>query len=53
MSTSWKTMSLTLKMLLKGPLSNQTVNLNTDSKTMYYSKLKFKYSPFILKHNKS
>ena len=30
-----KTASLKLKML--GPLSNQTVNLNTDSKTLFYS----------------
>ena len=34
------------------PLCNQTVNLKTDSKTLYYSLLKFKYSPSILKHNK-
>ena len=39
-----------LKML--GPLRNQTVNLKTDSKTLYYSILKFIYSPSILKHNK-
>ena len=39
-----------LKML--GPLCNQTVNLKTDSKTLYYSILKLKYSPSILKHNK-
>ena len=31
---------------------NQTVNLKTDSKTLYYSILKLKYSPSILKHNK-
>ena len=35
-----------------GPLCNQTVNLNTDSKTLYYSILKLKYSLSILKHNK-
>ena len=34
-----------------GPLCNQTVNLKTDPKTMYYSALKLKYSP-ILKHDK-
>ena len=41
-----------LKMLV--PLCNQTVNLKTDSKTLYYSimKLKYIYSPSILKHNK-
>ena len=39
-----------IKML--GPLCNQTVSLKTDSKTLYYSKLKLKYSPSILKHNK-
>ena len=35
-----------------GRLCNQTVNLKTDPKTMYYSALKLKYSPSILKHNK-
>ena len=35
-----------------GPLCDQTVNLKTDSKTLYYSLLKLKYSPAILKHNK-
>ena len=34
------------------PLCNQTVNLKTDSKTLYYSLLEFKYIPSILKHNK-
>ena len=34
------------------PLCNQTVNLKTDSKTLYYSTLKLKYSLSILKHNK-
>ena len=34
------------------PLCNQTVNLKTDSKTLYYSKLKLKYGPSILKHKK-
>ena len=33
-----------------GPLCNQTVNLKTHSKTLYYGILKLKYSPF-LKHN--
>ena len=35
-----------------GPLCNQTVSLKTDSKTLYYSTLKLKFSPSILKHNK-
>ena len=35
-----------------GPLCNQTVSLKSDSKTLYYSTLKLKYSPSILKHNK-
>ena len=39
-----------LKML--GLLCNRTVNLKTDSKTLYYSILKLKYSPTVLKHNK-
>ena len=39
-----------LKML--GPLCDQTVNLKSDSKTLYYSTLKLKYSPSIFKHNK-
>ena len=39
-----------LKML--GPLCNWTVNLKTDSKTLYYSILNLKYSPTVLKHNK-
>ena len=39
-----------LKML--GPLCNRTVNLKTDSKTLYYSILNLKYSPTVLKHNK-
>ena len=41
-----ETVSPKLKML--GPLCNQTVNLKTDSKTLYYSLLKLKYSPSIL-----
>ena len=34
----------TLKLKVLGPLCNQTVNLKTDSKTLYYSILKLKYS---------
>ena len=45
-----KKKSLKLKMLQ--PLCNHTVNPKTDSKTLYYSILKLKYSPSILKHNK-
>ena len=39
-----------LKML--GPLCNQTVNLETDSKTLYYNVLLLKYSPSIYLKNK-
>ena len=46
---SLKRTSKELKML--GLLCNQTVNVKTDSKTLYYSILKLKYSPSILKHN--
>ena len=36
-----------------GHLYNQTDNLKTDAKTLYYSLLKLKYSPSIyLKHKK-
>ena len=35
-----------------GPLFDQIVSLKTDSKTLYYSILKLKYSPSIVKHNK-
>ena len=28
-----------------GPLRNQTVNVETDANTLYYSLLKLKYSP--------
>ena len=35
------------KLKILGPLCNQTVNLKTDSKTLYYSILKLKYSPSI------
>ena len=41
---------MSLKLEVLGPLCNQTVNLKTDSKTLYYSILKLQYSP-ILKHN--
>ena len=44
-----KTRRPKLKML--GPLCNQTVNLETDAKTLHYSLLKLKRSPSI-KHNK-
>ena len=40
------------KFRMLGPLCNQMVNLKTDSKTLYYSILKLKCSPSILKHNK-
>ena len=46
-----ETRSLKLKML--GPLCNQTVNMETDAKTLYYSLLRLKCSPSIyLKHKK-
>ena len=45
-----KTRSPKLKML--GPLCNQTVNLETDAETLYYSLLKLKCSPIYLKHKK-
>ena len=50
--TKLKRSSPKLKMLW--PFCNQTVNQKTDSKTLYYSimKLKYIYSPCILKHNK-
>ena len=35
------------EVMLNGPLCNQTVNLETDAKTLYYSLLKLKYSPAI------
>ena len=35
-----------------GPLCNQTVHLKTDSNTLYYSIMKLRSSPSILKHNK-
>ena len=35
-----------------GPLCNQTVNLKTDSNTLYYSIMKLRSSPSILKHKK-
>ena len=46
----FKKTSPKLKML--GPLCNQTVDLRTDSKTLYYGIQKFNHSPPILKHNK-
>ena len=46
-TTTTTTASQKLKML--GPLSNQTVNLKTDTKTLHYSILKLKYSPSISK----
>ena len=39
-------------MKILGPLCNQTVKLKTDSKTLYYSIMKLKYRPFVLKNNK-
>ena len=43
-----------LQGVMLGPnLCNQTVNLDIDAKTLYYSLLKLKYSPSIyLKHKK-
>ena len=41
------------KLEMLGPLCNQTVNLETDTKTLYYSLLTLKYNPSIyLKHKK-
>ena len=48
--TQFKKKIQKLKML--GPLCNRTVNLKTDAKTLYYSILKLKYSPTVLKYNK-
>ena len=42
----------TPKLKMLRPLCDQTVNLKTDSKTLYYSVLKLKYNPSIVKHNK-
>ena len=36
-----------LKLKMLWPLCNQTINLETDSKTLCYRILKLKYSPFI------
>ena len=47
-----KTTTTNPKLKMLGPLCNQTVNLKTDAKSLYYSVLKIKYSPSILKHNK-
>ena len=44
-----KTTTTSQKLKMLGPLSNQTVNLKTDTKTLHYSILKLKYSPSILK----
>ena len=44
-----KKKSLKLKMLR--PLCNQTINLKTDAKTLYYSIQKLKYGPSLLKRN--
>ena len=44
-----KKKSLKLKML--SPLCNQTINLKTDAKTLYYSIQKLKYGPSLLKRN--
>ena len=61
---SWKIMSPSPEPLSPGsknneskienawPLCNQTVNLKKDCKALYYSILKFKYSPSVSKHNK-
>ena len=35
-----------------GSLYNQTVNRETDAKTLYYGLQKLKYSPIYLKHKK-
>ena len=45
-----KTSSLKLQTL--GPLYIQTVNLKTDSKTLYLQFTEIKYTPPIVKHNK-
>ena len=50
MSLSLKKMSPKVKM--RGPVCKQKVNLKTDSKTLYFSILKLKYSFSILKHSK-
>ena len=39
---------MSAKLKIPGPLCSQTVNLKTDSKTLYYTN----GSPSILKHNK-
>ena len=44
--------SLENQMKMLGLVCNQTVNLKTDSKTLYDSILKSKYSSSILKYNK-
>ena len=57
MSTSPEAMSLSLKKMspkvkMPGPVCKQNVNLEIDSKTLYFSILKLKYSFSILKHSK-
>ena len=47
-----KTTTTNPKLKMLGPLCNQTVNLKTDAKTLYYSIVKWKYCPPILKLNK-
>ena len=42
-----KTTTTSQEMKMLGPLSNQTINLKTDTKTLHYSILKLKYSPSI------
>ena len=48
----WLAEVMSPKLEMLGPLRNQKVHLRTDSKTLYYSILKLKYSSSILKHNK-
>ena len=47
-----KTKKTSPKLKILWPLCNQTIKLKTDSKTLYYSIMKLKYRPSILKHNK-
>ena len=44
---SWVQVKKSLKLKILRPLCNQTVYQKTDSKTLYYSILKLKYSPCI------
>ena len=51
LSPSYQKKTRIPKLKMHEPLCNQTVNLETDAKTLYYSLLKLKYSPSIcLKH---